>query len=259
MYDQLLGEYFAIFVSALAACSLSAIERWWPNKKYRFDWLWIARALSLALAGVMLTILTGNGFESTLKSFALFPLLSERLNTFPAWASGFVGYLGVTFFVYWWHRARHASSLLWRLFHQVHHSPHRIEAVTAFYAHPADFLCNTLIVNVVAYSLLGLNINGAVWATIWVGVFELWEHTNIRTPRWLGYVVVRPEMHRVHHERDRHTNNFGLPVWDMVFGTYENSLRQVECGFDADKERQLAAMLACRDVHKQGRAVQTAG
>jgi sterol desaturase/sphingolipid hydroxylase (fatty acid hydroxylase superfamily) len=250
MYSQLVTENLALFISALAACFFTAIEWCWPNKKYRLDLLWIIRALGLALAGVLLTALVGNGFESTLKSLRLSRLLSEYLNAFPGWFCGFIGYLCVTFFVYWWHRARHSSNFLWRVFHQVHHSPQRIEALTAFYCHPADFLFNTLIVNAVAYSLLGLNISGAVWVAIWVGVFELWEHTNIRTPRWLGYVLVRPEMHRIHHERDRHTNNYGLPIWDMIFGTYENSSRQVECGFDRDKEKQLVAMLACRDIHK---------
>lgn len=250
MYTQLIGENLAICVSFMAAGTLTAIEWRWPNKRYQFDWRWLVRAAGLALAGILFTALAGNGFESILKSLILFPQLSERLNALPVLVGGFAGYLCVTFFVYWWHRARHASNLLWRVFHQVHHSPHRIEAVTAFYAHPADFLCNTLIVNAVAYSLLGLGVNGAVWVAIWVGVFELWEHTNIRTPRWLGYVLVRPEMHRIHHERDLHTNNYGLPIWDMIFGTYENSLRQVECGFDEDKEKQLLTMLVCRDIHQ---------
>ncbi len=41
-----------------------------------------------------------------------------------------VGYLGITFLWYWWHRARHASPLLWRTLHQVHHSPSRLELLT---------------------------------------------------------------------------------------------------------------------------------
>ena len=29
----------------------------------------------------------------------------------------------------------------------------------------------------------------------------MFQHANIRTPRWIGYVVQRPESHAVHHGR----------------------------------------------------------
>ena len=239
-------ENFAIAAVVLAALLFSVVELCWPNKAHGLSWRWNFQAVAFALLGVLLTVLTGNGFEAQLQKFHLF----SPLGALPDWASGFAAYLVVTFFVYWWHRARHASNMLWRIFHQLHHSPHRIQAFTAFYAHPADFLCNTLIVNLVAYLLLGLSVSGAAWAALWVGLFEIWEHVNIRTPRWLGYIIVRPEMHRIHHEREKHVNNYGLPVWDMIFGTYENSLRQVECGFAPQLEQRLLPMLLTRDVHK---------
>jgi sterol desaturase/sphingolipid hydroxylase (fatty acid hydroxylase superfamily) len=243
---DIFSENFSVAVVALAALLFSLIELRWPNKAHDFSWRWNFQAVTLALLGVFFTILTGSGFESQLQSVHLIALPG----TLPDWAGGFAAYLVVTFFVYWWHRARHASNLLWRVFHQIHHSPHRIQALTAFYAHPADFLCNTLIVNLVAYPLLGLSVAGAAWAALWVGLFEIWEHVNIRTPRWLGYIIVRPEMHRIHHEREKHLNNYGLPVWDMIFGTYENSMRQVECGFAPALEQRLLPMLMTRDVHQ---------
>ena len=55
-------------------------------------------------------------------------------------------------------------------------------------------------------------------------------------------------MHRIHHERGRHQNNYGLPIWDMLFATYENSSRKVECGFEMESEKKLTAMLACKAV-----------
>ena len=52
---------------------------------------------------------------------------------------------------------------------------------------------------------------------------EFFYHTNVRTPRWIGYIFQRPEMHRIHHQHARHKNNYGDIVWwDMLFGTYEN-------------------------------------
>ncbi len=47
-----------------------------------------------------------------------------------------VGYLTLTFVYYWRHRFRHQSDFLWRWFHQVHHSPQRIEVIRNFYKHP---------------------------------------------------------------------------------------------------------------------------
>ena len=52
-----------------------------------------------------------------------------------------VGYLVITFVYYWWHRARHEVPILWRCFHQVHHSPQRIEIITSFYKHPVEIAC----------------------------------------------------------------------------------------------------------------------
>jgi sterol desaturase/sphingolipid hydroxylase (fatty acid hydroxylase superfamily) len=208
----------------------------------------------LTVIGVTVETISANALDSWLQSWRLFPSMSRDLAAWPAPISGLLGYLCVTFLVYWWHRLRHASSLCWRIFHQVHHSPARIEVLTTFYAHPADFVSNAAIVAAVAFALLGLGPLAAGWCLFWVGLFEIWEHTNIRTPVWLGYIIVRPEMHRVHHEYGIHAKNYGLPIWDILFGTYENSTRQVDrCGFDEDRERRLLSMLAARDVHLFGR------
>jgi sterol desaturase/sphingolipid hydroxylase (fatty acid hydroxylase superfamily) len=44
---------------------------------------------------------------------------------------------------------------------------------------------------------------------------------NIRTPLWLGRIVMRPEAHGLHHERSIHAyNSASFPIWDIVFGTF---------------------------------------
>jgi sterol desaturase/sphingolipid hydroxylase (fatty acid hydroxylase superfamily) len=51
----------------------------------------------------------------------------------------------------------------------------------------------------------------------------MFQHANLRTPRWLGYIIQRPESHGIHHERGLHAFNYAdLPLWDMVFGTFRN-------------------------------------
>lgn len=236
-----------LLITVAVALGLMVLERLHPNRPHTLDMAWLGRVTLLGGAGIVLTLLLGTAFDQWVGTPGWFRR-DSALTALPAWLQGFVGYVCVTFFVYWWHRWRHHSDLLWRCFHQMHHSTYRLEAATAFYAHPNDFIGNALIVSGVSYGLLGYGLDAAAWVACWVGVFDLWEHTNLRTPRWLGYVVVRPEMHRVHHEKDRHRSNYGIPVWDMLFGTYENSLRDVDCGFTLQKERRVSAMLLCKDV-----------
>ncbi len=229
------------------ALGLMALERLRPNRPHATDAAWMLRVAALGSVGIGLTLLIGAVIDRLVGA----PGLLQRdsaLTALPAWLQGFAGYVCVTFFVYWWHRWRHHSDLLWRLFHQMHHSTYRLEAATAFYAHPNDFAGNALIVSGVSYGLLGFGLEAAAWTACWVSVFDLWEHTNLRTPRWLGYGVVRPEMHCVHHEKDRHRSNYGIPVWDMLFGTFENSTRDVDCGFSPAQERQVLPMLLFKDV-----------
>jgi sterol desaturase/sphingolipid hydroxylase (fatty acid hydroxylase superfamily) len=58
-------------------------------------------------------------------------------------------------------------------------------------------------------------------------------------------------MHRVHHAYGHHAQNYGLPVWDMLFGTWHNPTVQVErCGFDDEKSDNICAMLRGVDVHR---------
>ncbi len=226
-----------------------AWERLRPNRRYPLDWTWALRVGGLGSVGIVLTLVVG----ALIESFVVAPGHLQRdsaLTGLPGVLQGFIGYVCVTFFVYWWHRLRHHSDLMWRMFHQLHHSTHRLEAVTAFYAHPTDFVVNALIVSGVSYGVLGVGLDAAAWTAFWVGVFDIWEHTNIKTPRWLGYIVVRPEMHRVHHEKDRHRSNYGIPLWDMLFGTFENSKRSVDCGFSPAQEGQIGPMLRFRKVDR---------
>jgi sterol desaturase/sphingolipid hydroxylase (fatty acid hydroxylase superfamily) len=235
-------------ISPVILLVLSILEHKYPLYTYKADSAWRVRLFIYAALGIASTALIGNLIAPYLKTTHVFGAFTEFLQTSPDWVSGFIAYLVITFFVYWWHRFRHYSNFAWKVFHQIHHSTYRLQALTALYAHPSDFVANLLIINLVCYGLLGMNADASSWATLWVAIFEYWEHTNIRTPHWLGYFIVRPEMHRIHHERDRHRNNYGLPIWDTVFGTYENSSRSVECGFEIGKEKRISDMLACKQV-----------
>jgi sterol desaturase/sphingolipid hydroxylase (fatty acid hydroxylase superfamily) len=132
----------------------------------------------------------------------------------------------------------------------VHHSPARIELVTAFYKHPLEIAADTLISGAVIYGVLGCSAAGGAWYTVFAAIGEYVYHVNVRTPEWLRYVIQTPELHSIHHEYERHSCNFGdLPLWDRLFGTYRDAVGFVpRCGFSAGAESRLSDMLLFRDV-----------
>ena len=162
-----------------------------------------------------------------------------------------VGYVAITFIYYWWHRIRHDVDWLWRTFHQVHHSPQRIEVITSFYKHPLEILANGVLSSAILYLLVGLSPQAATQVVLITGLAELFYHWNVPTPYWLGFVFQRPESHCVHHQESLHSYNYAdLPLWDMLFGTFKNPKRwQLRCGF-GEKEHELLPMLLLADVNK---------
>ena len=112
---------------------------------------------------------------------------------------------------------------------------------------------NSIIGSVLVYSLLGLDVEVGGIYTLFTALGEFFYHTNIKTPKWIGYIFQRPEMHRIHHEYEKHKSNYGDIVWlDMLFGTYENPKEfKKTCGFDNEKEQRLTDMFKFKDVHKE--------
>ena len=210
---------------------------------------WSIRVLLVNVVQLAIVLIAGISWEKWLSSFSVFRL-SELVSPV---LGGIVAYFVATFVFYWWHRWRHESDFLWVAFHQIHHSPQRIEVTTSFYKHPLEMTVNSIIGSLLAYTLLGLSPGGGAVYTFCTAIGEFFYHTNVKTPRWVGFVFQRPEMHRIHHQHDRHKNNYGdITWWDMLFGTYENPKEWVHtCGFEPDKEEMLAQMLAYRDVHTE--------
>jgi sterol desaturase/sphingolipid hydroxylase (fatty acid hydroxylase superfamily) len=125
--------------------------------------------------------------------------------------------------------------------------------ITSFYKHPGEMLVNSVIGSLLVYTLLGLSVEAGAVYTLCTALGEFFYHTNIKTPRWVGWFFQRPEMHRIHHQYGRHKNNYGdITWWDMLFGTYENPAQwHGRCGFDDSKEQQLGRMLVYHDVHEE--------
>lgn len=231
--------------AAFAACFVA--ERLWPGWQLPRVRGWWTRVLAVNAVQFGVVLLAGATWERWLGSASLFDLSSLG-----AVGGGLAAYFVATFVFYWWHRARHEVDWLWLGFHQIHHSPQRLEVITSFYKHPGEMIANSLIGSVLVYALLGLEPAAGAVYTLATALGEFFYHTNMRTPRWVGWFFQRPEMHRIHHEYGRHRNNYGDIVWwDWLFGTYENPpVWNGRCGFDDAREQRLADMLRYRDVHE---------
>lgn len=228
------------------ATGMFAIEQLGLGRKWPIVAGWWVRAMTLNGIQAAMVFVAGMSWDPWLSTHQPW-----SMRDLPLILAVVCGYVVLTFVYYWWHRWRHEVSWLWRWVHQVHHSPQRIEVITSFYKHPLELLLNSILSSLVLYGLCGLNVQAATGVVLISGLAELFYHWNVRTPHWLGYLFQRPESHCVHHELGRHTNNFSdLPIWDFLFGTFENRPTFAErCGFDDDREQRFGDMLRGKDVH----------
>jgi hypothetical protein len=71
----------------------------------------------------------------------------------------------------------------WLFFHQIHHSPSRIELVMSFYKHPIEILSDAILSAVVLYPLLGSSLMGLFWYNFFAGTGASREVANQQTVR----------------------------------------------------------------------------
>lgn len=164
----------------------------------------------------------------------------------------FVALLVYNTVLYVWHRTMHATRWLWRSFHQMHHSAERLDTYGAFYFSPLDMAGFTLVGSLSLSLLVGLS-SEAVTAFLFVAMFlGIFQHANVHTPHWLGYIIQRPESHTIHHGRGLHRYNYAdLPVFDMLFGTFRNPRSyEMQTGFYSGASARIPDMLLFRDVSK---------
>src|SRR5688572_30663566 len=115
----------SVLIVVVAAAAMILTERFVRGRNWPRTRGWWPRALALSAVQVLVVWIVGIVFDPWVRAHR--PWSADALGTAGGAA---VGYIAVTFVFYWWHRARHASPFLWRYFHQVHHSPQRIEVIT---------------------------------------------------------------------------------------------------------------------------------
>jgi sterol desaturase/sphingolipid hydroxylase (fatty acid hydroxylase superfamily) len=238
-----------IYLILAIAVGLILFERLYPSMALPKVENWWGRIIFCNTIQLLIIIFAGLTWDRWFQGYSLFKLQ----NIFSPSVAALIAYFVSTFIYYWWHRFRHESQFFWRLCHQLHHSARRIEIVTSFYKHPVEILLNSFLSALIVYALFGLSTEAGAFYTLLTAIAEFFYHWNINTPHWIGYVIQRPESHRIHHKYQHHTQNFAdLPIWDMLFGTFNNPTQFAgSCGYDDWREDRFEDMLAFRDVNAQ--------
>jgi sterol desaturase/sphingolipid hydroxylase (fatty acid hydroxylase superfamily) len=128
--------------------------------------------------------------------------------------------------IYLQHLMFHAVPALWRL-HRMHHADLDFDVTTGARFHPIEIALSMLI-KFAAIALLGPPAVAVLVFEVLLNATAMFNHANVRIhPAWdrvLRWIVVTPDMHRVHHSIDAPETNsnfgFNLPWWDRLFGTY---------------------------------------
>ncbi len=206
---------------------------------------WLSRSLLIFVVYFYLSSYLPLIWDQYLIKYQLIDLSS--LGTF---FGAMAGLLIFEFLIYFWHRTLHRKKWLWLSFHQMHHSAERMDSLGAFYFSPLDIIGFTLIGSLSASLIIGISPEATtlfLFVSLFIGIFQ---HLNIKTPQWLGYIIQRPESHSMHHAKGIHASNYSdLPLFDIIFGTFKNPKNFAkQTGFYKGASKRIPEMLMFKDV-----------
>jgi sterol desaturase/sphingolipid hydroxylase (fatty acid hydroxylase superfamily) len=148
--------------------------------------------------------------------------------------------LVMDFFAGWLcHFVEHQIPVFWR-FHIIHHADNSVDVSTGLRHHPLESVWRGL------FFFMGIFVAGApmyavmIFQTLLVAATGF-THANIRLPervdRLLSFVLVSPNMHKVHHHwKQPYTDtNYGavFSIWDRLLGTFSTlDPKEIRYGLD---------------------------
>jgi sterol desaturase/sphingolipid hydroxylase (fatty acid hydroxylase superfamily) len=215
-------------VAVLGLVVLWLLEGWWPfyaDRKGRLRHA--ALNLSLALINTVVLSVVFAGLTAAALAWterAGFGFL--RWVPAPVWLKMLAALVLIDAWMYAWHRANHRFPLLWR-FHRVHHSDPDVDVTTAARFHVGEIVLSSLL-RLAVFPLLGV----ALWQALLYEVILLpviqFHHSNVALPercdRMLRWLIVTPNMHRIHHSRWRPEtdSNYSsiFSFWDRLARTF---------------------------------------
>ncbi len=160
----------------------------------------------------------------------------------PTWVEFLIGVLVLDLAIYSQHVMFHYVPWFWRL-HLVHHADLDFDVTTGLRFHTFEILLSALI-KLAVVLLLAPPVVAVLVFEVVLNATSMFTHSNIRLPQWLDarlrWLMVTPDMHRVHHSVIRRETNsnfgFNFPWWDYIFRTYRSQPEEGHCGMQIGLE-----------------------
>jgi len=219
-----LGIFFSVFIS-MAVWEIAAPRRQLRTAKGArwFANLGIMSVDALVSRVIFPAAAVGTALVAAERGWGLL----NNLDLAPA-VSIVVSMLALDLIIYLQHVMFHAVPALWRL-HMVHHTDLDFDLTTGLRFHPVEIVLS-MVIKLAAVAALGPPAVAVLIFEVVLNATAIFNHGNVRLPagvdRLLRWVVVTPDMHRVHHSvKPLETNsNFGfsIPWWDRLLGTYRD-------------------------------------
>jgi sterol desaturase/sphingolipid hydroxylase (fatty acid hydroxylase superfamily) len=194
-----------------------SVSRWvrWPNN------LGIVALNTVLLRILIPTAAVGLALIAEERSWGVFSYL-----ILPGWLAVLVTVTVLDLAIYLQHIMVHAVPALWRL-HRMHHADLDFDVTTGARFHPIEILLS-MAIKLAVVAALGPPAVVVLIFEVVLNATSMFNHGNVLIPprfdRVLRWVVVTPDMHRVHHSiipRETNSNfGFNLPWWDRLLGTY---------------------------------------
>jgi sterol desaturase/sphingolipid hydroxylase (fatty acid hydroxylase superfamily) len=217
-----LGAFGGVFI-VMAAWELIGPRR---TQSIGRGWRWPSNLGVVALNALLVrivfpTTVVGLALVAETRGWGLFNVLA-----LPTWVGVVASVVVLDLAIYLQHVLFHAVPALWRL-HRMHHADLEFDVSTGLRFHPIEIALSMLIKFTVIVAL-GAPALAVLVFEVLLNATSMFNHGNVRIPagldRILRWVVVTPDMHRVHHSilaRETNSNfGFNLPWWDRLFGTY---------------------------------------
>ena len=161
----------------------------------------------------------------------------------PGWLAFIIAFLVLDLAIYLQHVVFHAVPVLWRL-HRMHHADLEFDVTTGLRFHPLEIILS-MAIKLALVVIIGPPAVAVLVFEVVLNGSALFNHSNIRLPRqvdrWLRWIIVTPDMHRVHHSvipAETNSNfGFNLPWWDRLLGTYRAQPRAGQQGMTIGLER----------------------
>ena len=140
----------------------------------------------------------------------------------------------------------------------MHHSAERMDSYGAFYFSPMDMIGFTFLGSLCLVVIAGFTPEAATIFILGTTFLSIFQHSNIKTPVWLGYIIQRPEAHTVHHAKGIHAYNYSdISLFDIIFGTFRNPKGyDNETGFYEGASSKVWDMLTFKDINETEKTVE---